>query len=64
MSSISRPSFWGTVEAFMPMGDPDQTLGLYTVEPGSPSENALRMLAGWTADNAHISPAGAAKHEQ
>ncbi|MFD5057192.1 MULTISPECIES: helix-turn-helix domain-containing protein [unclassified Streptomyces] len=51
-------------EAFMPMGDPDQTLGLYTVEPGSPSENALRMLAGWTAENAHISPAGAAKHEQ
>lgn len=48
----------------MPMGDPDQTLGLYTVEPGSPSENALRMLAGWIADNAHISPAGAAKHEQ
>ncbi|MET8515811.1 hypothetical protein [Streptomyces sp. NPDC005077] len=51
-------------EAFMPMGDRDQTLGLYTVEPGSPSENALRMLAGWIADNAHISPAGAAKHEQ
>ncbi|WP_326814311.1 MmyB family transcriptional regulator [Streptomyces sp. NBC_01763] len=51
-------------EAFMPMGDPDQTLGLYTVEPGSPSEKALRMLAGRTADNAHISAAGAAKHEQ
>lgn len=51
-------------EAFMPMGDPDQTLGLYTAEPGSPSEKALRMLAGRTADNAHISAAGAAKHEQ
>ncbi|MET8129544.1 helix-turn-helix transcriptional regulator [Streptomyces sp. NPDC005065] len=50
-------------EAFMPMGDPDQTLGLYTVEPGSPSENALRMLAGWTAENPHIGPAEAAKHE-
>ncbi|MFF4449998.1 helix-turn-helix domain-containing protein [Streptomyces sp. NPDC001502] len=35
-------------EAFTPMGDPDQTLGLYTVEPGSPSENALRTLAGRT----------------
>ncbi|MFD4870974.1 helix-turn-helix domain-containing protein [Streptomyces sp. NPDC058412] len=35
-------------EAFRPVGEPDQTLGLYTVEPGSPSENALRMLVGWT----------------
>ncbi|MFD7445410.1 hypothetical protein [Streptomyces sp. NPDC059909] len=50
-------------EAFTPTGDPDQTLGLYTVEPGSPSENALRMLASWTADNAHISPEEAARHE-
>ncbi|GIF99054.1 transcriptional regulator [Catellatospora citrea] len=33
-------------EAFTPMGDPDQTLGLYTVEPGSKSEDALRLLAG------------------
>lgn len=41
-------------EAFKPMGDPDQTLGLYTVEPGSPSENALRLLASWTADTTHI----------
>ncbi|MGW1916809.1 helix-turn-helix transcriptional regulator [Streptomyces sp. NPDC002076] len=31
-------------EAFTPMGDTDQTLGLYTVEPGSPSERALRRL--------------------
>ncbi|WP_405943140.1 helix-turn-helix domain-containing protein [Streptomyces sp. NBC_00207] len=38
-------------EAFTPIGDPDQTLGLYTVEPGSPSDNALRVLAGWTANN-------------
>ncbi|MBT2543132.1 hypothetical protein J7E99_21120 [Streptomyces sp. ISL-44] len=43
-------------EAFTPTGDPDQTLGLYTVESGSPSERALRMLAGWTADTAHIQP--------
>ncbi|MER6320070.1 helix-turn-helix transcriptional regulator [Streptomyces sp. NPDC001581] len=35
-------------EAFRPVGEPDQTLGLYTVEPGSRSENALRMLVGWT----------------
>ncbi|MFD9158781.1 hypothetical protein [Streptomyces goshikiensis] len=38
-------------EAFTPIGEPDQTLGLYTVEPGSPSENALRMLARWTPTN-------------
>ncbi|MFE3226918.1 helix-turn-helix transcriptional regulator [Nocardia sp. NPDC059228] len=31
-------------EAFTPTGDLDQTLGLYTVEPGSPSERALRAL--------------------
>ena len=41
-------------EAFTPMGDLDQTLGLYTIEPGSPSEHALRMLASWTADNARV----------
>ncbi len=29
-------------------GDPDQTLCVYTAEPGSPSETALRLLAGWT----------------
>jgi transcriptional regulator with XRE-family HTH domain len=50
-------------EAFTPAGDPDQTLGLYTVEPGSPSENALRMLAGWTADSTHIQPEETAGHE-
>jgi transcriptional regulator with XRE-family HTH domain len=50
-------------EAFTPTGDPEQTLGLYTVEPGSPSENALRMLAGWTAGNGRIDPREAVKHE-
>lgn len=50
-------------EAFTPMGDVDQTLGLYTVEPGSPSEHALRMLASWTADNASITSKEAAEHE-
>jgi transcriptional regulator with XRE-family HTH domain len=33
-------------EAFTPMGEPDQTLGLYTVEPGSASQQALRRLVG------------------
>ncbi|MFF3859430.1 helix-turn-helix transcriptional regulator [Streptomyces sp. NPDC002209] len=31
-------------EAFTPSGAPHQTLGLYPVEPGSPSEAALRTL--------------------
>ncbi|MGW1710033.1 MmyB family transcriptional regulator [Streptomyces sp. NPDC002206] len=43
-------------EAFTPIGDPDQTLGIYTVKPGSPSEDALRMLASWNIDTASITP--------
>ncbi|HEY0452008.1 helix-turn-helix transcriptional regulator [Actinophytocola sp.] len=35
-------------EALTPTGDPDQVLGLHTAEPGSPSEEALRLLASWT----------------
>ncbi|MGW9031408.1 helix-turn-helix transcriptional regulator [Streptomyces sp. NPDC055722] len=49
-------------EALTPAGDTDQILGLYTVEPGSPSENALRLLASWTADNTHINPEEHAHH--
>jgi transcriptional regulator with XRE-family HTH domain len=30
-------------------GDADQSMCVYTVEPGSPSEEALRLLASWTA---------------
>ncbi|MER5183328.1 hypothetical protein ABT009_34140 [Streptomyces sp. NPDC002896] len=37
-------------------GDPDQTLGIYTAEPGSPSEQALRLLAGWTSEPAAPPP--------
>ncbi|MFD6973923.1 hypothetical protein [Streptomyces sp. NPDC059949] len=40
-------------EAFTPIGDSDQTLGLYTVEPASPSATALGVLAGWTASTTH-----------
>lgn len=29
-------------------GDPDQILCVYTSEPGSASETALRLLANWT----------------
>jgi transcriptional regulator with XRE-family HTH domain len=35
-------------EAFNPIGDTDQIFGMHTVEPGSPSENSLRLLASWT----------------
>jgi transcriptional regulator with XRE-family HTH domain len=38
-------------EALAPTGDPDLTLGLYTAEPGSPSEQALGLLASWTSEN-------------
>ncbi|MEU5643510.1 helix-turn-helix domain-containing protein [Streptomyces milbemycinicus] len=39
-------------EALAVTGDPEQILGVYTAEPGSPSAEALGLLAGWTADTA------------
>ncbi len=36
-------------ESLQPPGDPDQTLCVYNVEPGSSTEQALRLLADWTA---------------
>lgn len=39
-------------EALSVTGDSDQTLGIYTVEPGTPSEQALRLLASWTSEPA------------
>jgi transcriptional regulator with XRE-family HTH domain len=39
-------------EALAVTGDPDQTLGVYTAEPGSASEEALRLLASWTSEAA------------
>ncbi|MFC8717353.1 helix-turn-helix domain-containing protein [Kitasatospora sp. NPDC057198] len=36
-------------ESFQAPGDPDQTLCVYSVEPGSPTADALRLLAGWSA---------------
>ncbi|MDX6336346.1 MAG: hypothetical protein QOG05_3686 [Streptosporangiaceae bacterium] len=41
-------------------GDPEQSLGLHTADPGSPSEQALRLLASWASDPAppaHPDPA-------
>ncbi len=37
-------------------GDAGQTLCVYTVEPGSPSESALRLLASWTGEDAPARP--------
>ncbi|WP_329071572.1 helix-turn-helix domain-containing protein [Amycolatopsis sp. NBC_01480] len=34
-------------EAFAPADDPEQTLGIWTVEPGSPSAERLRLLGSW-----------------
>ncbi|WP_377266874.1 helix-turn-helix transcriptional regulator [Peterkaempfera sp. SMS 1(5)a] len=36
-------------EAFLATDDPDQTLGIYTAEPGSPSEERLKLLASWSS---------------
>jgi transcriptional regulator with XRE-family HTH domain len=51
-------------EAFTPVGDPDQILTLCTVEPGSPSESALRLLASLSADIPQSDPGTAATHAQ
>jgi transcriptional regulator with XRE-family HTH domain len=50
-------------EALNPAGDPEQTLGLHTAEPGSPSEHALRLLAGWTGGPATPARRDALSHE-
>ncbi|WP_329457855.1 helix-turn-helix transcriptional regulator [Streptomyces sp. NBC_01497] len=36
--------------------DPDHTLGLFTAEPGSPSAQALSLLASWTAPEIRADP--------
>ncbi|WP_194894345.1 helix-turn-helix transcriptional regulator [Catenulispora pinisilvae] len=43
-------------ESFQVPGDAEQTLCVYTVEPGSDSAQALRMLASWSASEP-VSPA-------
>ncbi|MEU3188284.1 helix-turn-helix transcriptional regulator [Streptomyces sp. NPDC006923] len=39
-------------EALAVTGDHDQVLGIYTAEPGTPSEQALSLLAAWTGEPA------------
>lgn len=44
-------------EAFRPADDPEQTLGVSTVEPGSPSQERLKLLASWTEPEHEPDPA-------
>jgi transcriptional regulator with XRE-family HTH domain len=44
-------------ESFPLAADPSQSLLTYTAEPGSPSQDALSLLASWAASNAHHSHA-------
>lgn len=46
-------------ESFPLSGEPSLSLVTYTAEPGSPSEDALRLLASWAATNAVIEDAQA-----
>ncbi|MGE2715789.1 helix-turn-helix domain-containing protein [Mycolicibacterium litorale] len=45
-------------QALNPAGDPDQILFVYTTEPGSASETALRLLANWHDRDQHGAPVG------
>ncbi|MER5278021.1 helix-turn-helix transcriptional regulator [Streptomyces sp. NPDC002809] len=46
-------------QALTPGDDPDQILFIYSSEPGSPSETAMRLLARWNAPAAGTSSAEA-----
>ena len=49
----NHPEFGELVFAYEVLqipGDPDQSLCVYNVEPGSRTEEALRLLGSWTAD--------------
>jgi transcriptional regulator with XRE-family HTH domain len=52
-------------ESFPLAADPSQSLLTYTAEPGSPSQDALRLLASWAATTDDIQqPAGTDDSEQ
>lgn len=45
-------------ESFTFPGDPSSVLAVYTPEPSSRSQEALRLLASWVAPDAHLEPSG------
>ena len=54
-------------ESFPLAADPSQSLLTYTAEPGSPSHDALNLLASWAATTdgfTQAAPTGASKHAQ
>ena len=51
-------------ESFPLGADPSQNLLTYTAEPGSPSQDALSLLASWAASTAHGSHASTHQNDQ
>ena len=51
-------------ESFPLAADPTQCLLTYTAEPGSPSQDALSLLASWAASTVHDSHASRHQNEQ
>ena len=51
-------------ESFPLAADPRQNLLTYTAEPGSPSQDALSLLASWAASTAHGSHASTHQNDQ
>lgn len=50
-----------TYEAMELPADPGLRINIYTAEPGTPSEDALKLLASWAAtQRAHAQEAGEA----
>jgi len=51
-------------ESFPIPADPSQSLLTYTTEPGSPSHDALSLLASWATSPAHDSDASTHHNDQ
>ena len=51
-------------ESFPLAADPRQSLLTYTAEPGSPSHDALSLLASWAASTARLSHASTHQNDQ
>jgi transcriptional regulator with XRE-family HTH domain len=51
-------------ESFATAGDPGQSLLTYTAEPGSPSQDALNLLASWAATTDDVESSSSGDPEQ